>query len=188
MTTSSAWWGWRPSWVREVVIVSANRSNGSQGACSRLGNKRLVVLSDASISPWAIVRLRGFCGLGMAASPARGKRRRRISFVASEEELPAPKSLCRRSEALIGIGHPKLERVSKIDPASPARFRESGHERSDRVEIAEPCKVDRKVRSIEALRHRFGHAPPRIERAREHLLDPCLAEHLRDFARRPAAG
>src|SRR5213594_2954157 len=72
MTTSSAWWGWRPSLVREVVIVSANRSNGSHGACSRLGNNRLVVLSDASISPWAIVRLRGFCGLDMAASPARG--------------------------------------------------------------------------------------------------------------------
>src|SRR2546425_2077647 len=188
MTTSSAWWGCRPSLVREVDIVSANRSNGSHGACSRLGNKRLVVLSDASISPWAIVRPRGFCGLGMAASPARGSGADEYSSWHQKEELSACDSLRRRSEALIGIGHPKLECVSKIDPASSAFFRESGHERGDRLEIADPCELDREVRSIKPLRHRFGHAPPRIERAREHLLDPCLGEHLRDSVRRPAAG
>src|SRR2546428_1324244 len=105
-----------------------------------------------------------------------------------KEELSAPKRLWRRSEPLIGIGHPKLERVSKIDPASSAFFRESGHERGDRLEIADSGEADREVRSIEALRHRFGHAPPRIEGAREHLLDARFREHLRDSVRRPTAG
>src|SRR2546428_2102182 len=104
------------------------------------------------------------------------------------EALSAAQSLWRRSEALIGSGHPKLERVSKIDPASSAFFRESGHERGDRLEIADSREVGREVRSVEALRHRFGHAPPRIEGAREHLLDPCLGEHLRDSVRGPTAG
>src|SRR5438093_468676 len=188
MTTSSAWWPCRPSFVREVVIVSANRSNGSHGACSRLGNNRLVVLSDASISPWAIVRPRGFCGLGMAASPAGGSDADEYSSWHPNEALSAAQSLWRRSEALIGIGHPKLERVSKIDPASSAFLRESGYERGDRLEIADPCEVDREVGSIEAFRHGFGHAPPRIEGAREHLLDAGLREHLRNSVWRPTAG
>src|SRR2546427_2362065 len=104
------------------------------------------------------------------------------------EALSAAQSLWRRSKALIGIGHPKLERVSKIDPASSAFFRESGYERGDRLEIADPCEVDREVGFIEAFRHRFGHAPPRIEGAREHLLDARLREHLCDSARVPTAG
>src|SRR5213593_528390 len=108
--------------------------------------------------------------------------------MASAEELSALKSLWRRSEARIGPGHPKLEGVSKIDPASSAFFRESGHERADCLEIADPCEVDREVGSIEAFRHRIGHAPSRIEGAREHLLDPRLGEHLRNSVRRPTAG
>src|SRR5256712_7617890 len=105
-----------------------------------------------------------------------------------KEELSAPKRLWRRSEALIGIGHPKLEGVSKIDPASSAFLRKSGHERGDRLGIGDPREADREVRSIEALRHRFGHAPPRIVGAREHLLDARFPEHLRDSVRRPTAG
>src|SRR5206468_4212484 len=105
-----------------------------------------------------------------------------------KEELSAPRSLWRRSKTPIGTGHAKLERVSKIDPASSAFFRESGYERGDRLEIADPCEVDREVGSIEALRHRFGHAPARIERARKHLLDARLREHLCDSARGPTAG
>src|SRR5206468_5413694 len=64
-----------------------------------------------------------------------------------KEELSAPRSLWRRSETPIGTGHAKLERVSKIDPASSAFFRESGYERGDRLEIADPCEVDREVGS-----------------------------------------
>src|SRR2546427_208476 len=60
-----------------------------------------------------------------------------------KEELSAPKRLWRRSEPLIGIGHPKLERVSKIDPASSAFFRESGHERGDRLGVGDPRDADR---------------------------------------------
>src|SRR5207245_10005812 len=125
-------------------------------------------------------------GCGVSAGSAcqsllhRGSDADEYSSWHQKEELSAPKGLWRRSEPLMGIGHPKLEGVSKIDPASSAFFRESGHERGDRLEIADSGEADREVRSIEALRHRFGHAPPRIEGAREHLLDPRLGEHLRD--------
>src|SRR2546425_3080369 len=133
-------------------------------------------------------------GLGVSAGSA-WKRLRPEGSDADEysswhrnEELSAPKILWRRSEARIGIVHPKVERVSKIDPASPAFVRESGHERGDHLEIADPCEVDREVRSIEALRHRFGHPPPGVEDPSEHLLDPCLGEHLRDLVRGPTTG
>src|SRR5437899_9878919 len=133
-------------------------------------------------------------GCGVSAGSAcqsllhRGSDADEYSSWHQKEELSAPKSLWRQSEPLIGIGHPKLERVSKIDPASSAFFREAGHERGDRLEIADSGEVGREVRSIEALRHRFGHAPPRIEGAREHLLDARFREHIRDLVRRPTAG
>src|SRR3989449_2515100 len=104
------------------------------------------------------------------------------------EALSAAQSLWRRSKALIGIGHPKLERVSKIDPASSAFFRESGYEGGDRLEIADPCEVAREVGFIEAFRHRFGHAPPRRGGAGELLLDARLREPLCDSAGVPTAG
>src|SRR5437899_3077803 len=133
-------------------------------------------------------------GCGVSAGSAcqsllhRGSDADEYSSWHQKEELSAPKSLWRQSEPLIGIGHPKLERVSKIDPASSAFFREAGHERGDRLEIADSGEVGREVRSVEALRHRFGHAPPRIEGAREHLLDARFREHIRDLVRRPTAG
>src|SRR2546428_4627435 len=133
-------------------------------------------------------------GCGVSAGSAcqsllhRGSDADEYSSWHEKEELSAPKSLWRRSEPLIGSGHQKRERVSKIDPASSAFFRESGHERGDRLKIADSGEVGREVRSIEALRHRFGHAPPRIEGAREHLLDARFREHIRDLVRRPTAG
>src|SRR3989441_5364662 len=112
-------------------------------------------------------------GFGVSA----GSAWRRLRYEASDadeysswrqkEALAAPRSLWRRSETLIGTAHAKLGRVSKVDPATSALLRESGYERGDRLEIADPCEVGRELRFIEAFRHRFGHAPPRIEGARE---------------------
>src|SRR5207245_2569120 len=65
-----------------------------------------------------------------------------------KEALAAPRSLWRRSETLIGTAHAKLGRVSKVDPATSALLRESGYERGDRLEIADPCEVGRELRFI----------------------------------------